>query len=205
MCNSGAILGTARKLKHPWDWLCDACQLARVCWGTCCEGFCWKEGLHYRIKRSARYPLECKQVQRALGKSSRSCHQTSYNQPWFTSLEIPWGFLAWAVLRWLSRGLCHSRKCQFKDIIWEKKVWFAIDQQMFAWETFCKRWNMERKPVLILVPGSRKYLASRKRMMCVKNVGAHVQRRSLEYQRYEKTGQEIKFPCSQERRKETSK
>ncbi len=65
----------------PWDWLWDACQLARVRWGTRCKGFCSKEGPHYCIKWIARNPLERDQVQRALGKSSRSCCQTSNNQP----------------------------------------------------------------------------------------------------------------------------
>ncbi len=150
--------------------------MKKVCWGTRCK----KNRPHYQIEWSARNPLEHKQVQRALGKLSRSCHQTSNNQPWFTSLEIPWGFLARAVLHWLSGGLCHARKCQLKDIIWEEKVWFAIAQRMFAWETFGKSWNGERKPVLILVPGSRKHLASKKCMMCAKNMGVHVQRSSLE-------------------------
>ncbi len=54
-------------------------------------------------------------------------------------------------------GLCHARKCQFKDIMSEEKVWFAIAQWTFAWETFDKRWNWERTPVWILeyqVPAS---------------------------------------------------
>jgi hypothetical protein len=42
----------------------------------------------------------------------------------FASLEIPWGFLSQAVLRWLSGGLCHTRKCQFGNFAWEK-VWFC--------------------------------------------------------------------------------
>ncbi len=150
--------------------------MARVNWGTCCEGFYCKEGPHYRIEQSARNPLEHKQVPRVLGESSRSCCQTSNNQPLFTSLEIPWGFLTWAVLHWFIGGLCHARKCQFKDITWEEKVWFTIAQWTFAWETFGKRWNGERKPVLILVPGSHKRLASRKRVMCARNMGAHVRR-----------------------------
>jgi hypothetical protein len=50
---------------------------------------CSKEGPHYRIEQSVRNPLERDQVQRALGKLSRSCHSTSNNQPLFTSLEIP--------------------------------------------------------------------------------------------------------------------
>ncbi len=179
--------------------------MARVRWGTRCKGFRCKEGPHYCIEQSARNPLECNQVPRALGKLFRSCRQTSISQPWFTSLEIPWGFLAQAVLRWLSRGLCHRRKCQFEDIMWEEKIWFVIAQWMFAWETFGKRRNGERKPVLILRPCSHKHLALRKFIMCARNMGPHVRCGTSEYQRYEKTGQEIGFPCSQERHKETSK
>ncbi len=115
-------------------------------------------------------------MQRALGKLSRSCCQTSNNQPWFMSLEILWGFHAWAVLRWLSGGLCHTRKFQFKDITREEKVWFTIAQWTFAWETFGERRNGEKIPVLILVPSSHKRLALRKRIMCARNMGAHVWR-----------------------------
>ncbi len=145
--------------------------------------------------------IRCKQT---LGKSSRNCHQTSNNQPWFTSLETPWGFLAQILLRWLSGGLCHARKCQFKDIMWEEKVWFTIAQRTFAWETFGERRNGERKPVLILVPGSHEHLALRKRIMCARNMGAHV-RHGIWSKKGIKTGWEIGFPHSQERYKETSK
>ncbi len=169
-------LGTTvdQRFDVPWDWLQDACQIARVHWGTRCKGFCCEGGPHYWTEQSARNPLECEQAPRALGESSRSFHQTSNNQPLFMSLEIPWGFLAWAVLCWLSGGLCHARKCQFEDIMWEEKVWFVIAQLTFAWETFGKRQNGERKLVLILVPGSRKCLASRKGVMCARNMGAHI-------------------------------
>ncbi len=199
-------LGTTANQRYdiPWDWLQYACPMARVHWGTRCKGFCCKEGPKYCIEWSARNPLEQEQVQRVLGKLSRSCHQTSNNQPLYTSLEIPWGFLAQAVLRWLSGGLCHERKCQFEDFIWEEKVWFTITQRTFAWETFGERRNGERKPVIILIPGSCERLALRKCVMCARNMGAHVQHSTLEYQRYEKTGREIGFPSSQERRKETS-
>ncbi len=90
-------------------------------------------------------------------------------------LEIPWGFLAWAVLGWVSGGLCYARKSQFKDIMWEEKVWFAITQRTFAWETFGKRRNGERKPVLIQIQGSCKHLALKKCIMCARIMGAHVQ------------------------------
>ncbi len=110
-------LGTTANWRYdvPRDWLRDACQMARVWWGTHCKGIRSKEGLHFRIERSARNPLERNQVQRALVKSSRSCRQTSNNQPWFTALEIPWGFLAWDVLHQLRVGLCHVRKCQCEE------------------------------------------------------------------------------------------
>ncbi len=169
-CASRQLGTTAdRRYDVPWDWLWGACQMSRVHWGTQCEGIFSKEGPHYWIEWSARNPLECKQVPRALGESSRSCRQASNNQPLFMSLEIPWGLLAWAVLCWLSRGLCHARKCQFEDNTWEEKVWFAIAQQTIAWETFGKRRNGERKPVLILVPGSHKHLAL-KNALCVPEV-----------------------------------
>ncbi len=121
-CCASRQLGTTayRRYDVPWNWLRDASQMARVHWGTCCKGFCSKEGLHYQIEQSARKQLERDQVQRALGKLSRSCCQTSNNQPWFTSLEIPWGFLASAVMRWLSGGLCHARKCQFEEFCVKK-------------------------------------------------------------------------------------
>ncbi len=163
-----------RRYDVPRDWLWDACQMARVYWGTRCEGFRSKESPHYRMERSARNLLERDQMRRAPEKSSRSGHQTSNNQTLFTSLEIPWGFLSWAVLRWLSGGLCHARKCQFKNIMCEEKVWFGIAQRTFAWETFGKRQNGKRRPVLIHVPGSHEHLALRKRVMCTSSMGAHV-------------------------------
>ena len=38
------------------------------------------------------------------------------------------------------------------------------------------RRNGERMPVLFLVPGSHEHLTLRKRVMCARNMGAHVQR-----------------------------
>ncbi len=157
------------------DWLQEAWQMARVCWRTRCEGFHSKEGPHYQIEQSARNLLEQDQVQRAPEELSRSWCQTSNNQPLLMSLEIPWGFLSQAVLRWLSEGSCHARKCQFKNIMWEEKVWFAVAQWTFARETFGERRIGEIKPVLILVPGSHKRLALRIHIMCARNTGAHAQ------------------------------
>ncbi len=136
------------------------------------KDFCSKEGPHYCFEQSARNPLEHDQVWRVLGILSRSFLRTSNNQPWFISLEIPWGFLAQAVLRWLSRGLCNAIKCQLKDIVWEEKVWLTFPKWMFAPETFGKRQSVERKPVLSLVPGASKHLALKNsRILCPKHGG----------------------------------
>ncbi len=126
-CASRQLGTTAnRRYDVPRDWLREACQMARVHWGTRCKGFCSKEGPHYLMKWSARNHLECNQVQGAPEKSAGSCHQTSNNWPLFANLEIPCGFLSQAVLYRLSRGLCHARKCQFGNFAWEEKVWFKI-------------------------------------------------------------------------------
>ncbi len=46
-CTSRQFGTTAnQRYDVPWDWLWDACKMARVRWGTRCEGFCSKEGLH---------------------------------------------------------------------------------------------------------------------------------------------------------------
>ncbi len=64
------------------DWLREACQMARVRWGTRCKEFCSEEGPHYQMEHSARNHLERNQVQRGPEKSSSSCRQTSNNQPY---------------------------------------------------------------------------------------------------------------------------
>ncbi len=49
-------LGTpvAQRYDVPWDWLWYACHMAGVHWGSHCEGFCSKEGPHYRLEQSTR-------------------------------------------------------------------------------------------------------------------------------------------------------
>ncbi len=86
-----------------------------------CKGVCSMEDPHYCICWSTRNPLQQDQVQRALWILSISCHRTSNNQPLFTSLEIPWGFLPWVVLRGISRGVCHARKCKLEYFFVRKK------------------------------------------------------------------------------------
>ncbi len=56
----------------------------------------------------------------------------------FMSLEIPWGFHTWAVLRSLA-GLMSCEKVSVWGILWVRKVSFTFPQQTFAPETFGKR------------------------------------------------------------------
>ncbi len=47
------------KYDVPWDWLQEACHMARVCWEAHCKGFCSEEGPHYQMEQSVRNQLEC--------------------------------------------------------------------------------------------------------------------------------------------------
>ncbi len=93
----------------------------------------------------------------------------------FARLEIRSRFQSQAVLHWLSGGLCHARKCQFKD--WPRKGMICVCPMDVCTRNLCReRQNGERKPVLILVPGTHKCLTLRKHVMCARNFGAHVRR-----------------------------
>ncbi len=70
--------------------------------GTCCKGFCSKEGPHYCIERKLEESNRTWSSAKSTWESSRNCHRTSNNQPLFTSLEIPWGFLTQALLCYLA-------------------------------------------------------------------------------------------------------
>ncbi len=184
------------KCDIPRDCLWEACHMARVHWEARCEGFRSKEGPHYQLEQSERNQLERDQVQRALEDKQQSTL--------FTSSEIPLQFQSRAVLHWLSGGLCHTRKCQFKDL--DKKKGMICDCPMdVGTRNLCKeRRNGERKPVLIQVPGAHKCLTLRKLVMCARNMGAHVQR-SIRSTKGIKMGLEIGVLCNQERCGEKSK
>jgi hypothetical protein len=75
----------------------------------------------------------------------------------------------------LAKAYVMQENVSSRNFAWEEKVWFASSLWTFAWETFDERRNGERKPVLILVPGSHKHLSLIKRVMCARNMGVHVQ------------------------------
>jgi hypothetical protein len=51
-CAVGDVV--AQRYDILWDWPWDACHMAGVRWVSRCEGFCSKEGPHYRLEQSAR-------------------------------------------------------------------------------------------------------------------------------------------------------
>ncbi len=192
-------LGTTANQRYyvSWDWLWDACQMARVHWETPCKGFCSEGGPHYQIDQSARNQLECNQVLRVPEKSSRSWHQTINNQ----SLLMVWKSLGDSFPElycvYLAKALS-CKKVSIRGFLWEDKVWPAIAQRTFARETFDNMRNRERMPVQILVPGSHERLTLRKRVMCARNLGVQV-RRDIRSKKGMKTGWEIGFLRSQEK------
>ncbi len=120
------------------------------------------------------------------------------------TLEIPWGFLAWAVLHRLSRGLCHARKCMFKEFCMRRKG-MICDLPMDV----CMR-NLWRKAERGKKTGTnsctrfpRASCFKKTCHVCQKYWGACTTWYS-ENQRYTKMGWEIGFPRSQERRKEAN-
>ncbi len=170
------------KYDVPQDWHWDACHMAGYIEDPAAKDF----------------------VARKAHTIALSKVQGTWQSTLFTSLEIPWGFLTQAVLRSLA-GLMSCKKVLVQGFLWVKKVWFAFAHWLFAPETFGKRQKRERSPVLILLPGSHERHASRNpRVLCQKYGGACTMY-YLVVPKVQEMGQEIGFPCSQERRKEISK
>jgi hypothetical protein len=107
----------------------------------------------------------------------------------FTSLEIPWGFHTRAVLHSLA-GLMSREKVSVRGFLWVRKGWFAFAQWTFASETFGKR---------------RKTSCFQKPMHSVPEIWGRMYDVPARSAKDMRTGQEIRFPCSRERREEISK
>jgi hypothetical protein len=122
----------------------------------------------------------------------------------FTSLEIPWRFLTQAVLHSLAR-LMSRAKVSVWGFLWVRKVWLAFAQRMFTPETFGKKGKGEKSPVVSLLPGSHECLALRNPGVLCQKYGGACTTYYLVVPKVQETGQEIRFPCSQERCKKISK
>ncbi len=185
------------------DWIWDACHKAGVCWGTRCKGFCTKEGLHYCFEQSVRDPLERDQVRITLGICPEAViGQATINliHEFGTPLRIPYP----SCIALLS-GAYVMRESWAWGFLWVRKVWFTFAQQMFSPETFSERRKGERSQVVSLLPGFLEHLALRNpRILCQKHVGTCTTY-YLKVPKVQEMGQEIGFPCSQERREEISK
>ncbi len=107
------------------------------------QSICSEEGPYYRFEQSTR-------------KLSSDKQQSTYSRVWISFGDsIPGLYcVAWP-------GLGHTRKCQFKDFCeWERYNLCSV-QRTFAAETYGKRRKRENLPVVKLLPGSHKRLASR--------------------------------------------
>ncbi len=107
----------------------------------------------------------------------------------FTSLEIPWGFHTWAVLHSLAE-LMSRKKVSVQGFLWVRKVSFMFAHQTFAPKTFGKR---------------RKASCFEKPTHSGPEIWGRMYDVPAQSAKGTKTGWEIGFPCSQERRKEISK
>jgi hypothetical protein len=157
------------------DWLWDVCQLARVCWGTHCRGFCSKEGLHYCIEWSTRNPLERDQVQRALGKLSRSCHQTNNNEPWYTVWKSLGDSLPKLYCVDLAKAYVTQESVSLRILGENKRYDLQLPNGRLHEKPSAKGRTGKENWYWFLEPGSHEHLPLRRRVMYARNMEAQVQ------------------------------
>ncbi len=151
-----------------------------------CEGIWSKEDLHYCIRQSARNLLEQNQVQRASWKSSRSCYRKSNNQPRFTSLEIPWGFLAWAVLCRLTEAHVTWESTSLR-ILCKKEIYDTqLPNRRSHQKSSTKSGNRKQTRYWVHYQGPINVLLWGNSAICARIMGVHVWRTTLECPRFEK-------------------
>ncbi len=152
-CAVGDLVAQRYDILH--DWLWDACHMAGVRWRSRCKGFRSKEGPHYCLEQSTR-------------KLSLDKQQSTYSQVWKSLGDSIPELYCVAEL-----GLGHARKCQFKDFCEKERYDSCSVQRTFSAETFGKRRKRENSPLVRLLPGSHKRLASKNpRVLCQKHGGA---------------------------------
>jgi hypothetical protein len=176
--------------------------MARVHWGTRCKGFVarkvcttkWNK-VHGTIWNA----IKCKERLRSHPEAvDRQATINLILQVWkslgdsFPELYCIDLAEAYVTPENVSLEIFQRRKGMIRDRLMD-----VCMRNLWRW------WNGERMPVLILVPCSHERLTSRKRVICARNMGAHVQH-GIWSTKGIKTGWEIGFPCSRERRKETS-
>ncbi len=148
-----------------WDWLQEACHLVRVRWEARCKGFRSEEGPHYHFLAKCQEPAGMHTGAKSAWEGIWQLSFDKQQSTLFTRLEITLRFQSRAVLHWLSGGLCHARKCQFENKT-KKGMIRVCPTDVRTRNLRRERRNGERKPVLILVPGTHEHLTSRKHVMC---------------------------------------
>jgi hypothetical protein len=153
------------------EWFQEACHLARVRWEARCEGFCSKEGPHYRLEQKVRNQLERDQVQRAIEKSSSSCLLTSNNQPYLQGQKSVHNSSPGLYCVYLAEAYVAQENVSSRLSTRRKGMIHICSTDIHTRNLRTERRNGEGKPVLILVPGSHDRLTSRKHIMCARNRG----------------------------------
>ncbi len=169
-CKSSTIEGllyTADPVKCKKGMLSDQPWLSRItstvllcCWGQQSLNEMTSFGTYFEMHATWQGYIEDPAAKDFVARKARTI---ALSKVWgtrqstlFTSLEIPWGFITRAVLH-SSAGLRSRKKVSVWGFLWVRKVWFAFAQQTFALETA----EREKSPVVSLLPGSHKRLASR--------------------------------------------
>ncbi len=199
-------LGTTadRRYNIPRDWLREACQMARVHCETRCTGFCCKECPNYRIEQSARNQWNAIKCKEPLGSHSeaviRQATISLYSQVWKSLGDsLPELFCANLAEAYVTRESVSLRTlCEKKSMIRDQPTDVCMRnlQQKAEWGNNTCTNPCTRFP--------RASCFKKTCNVCQKYGGTYTTW-YLENQRYKKTGQEIGFLRSQERRKETSK
>ncbi len=74
---------------------------------------------------------------------------------------------------------------------YEKVGMFCVCPTDIRMRNLWQKLERGKKTSASLAPGSHEHLALRKHVMCARNMGAHVQHTTLEYQRYEKWNKKL--------------
>ncbi len=144
--------------------------MAGVCWGSCCKGFCSKEGPHYRLEQSARKLSSDKQQSTLL-----------------TSLDIPWGFHTQAVMHSLARPRSCKKVSVSARILVRKKGMICVQSNGRSHQKpsakggkrkIHRYWGYYQVPTSIFLRETY--------MFCARNMGTHVWHTSSECQWYKK-------------------
>ena len=199
-------LGTTVAWRYdvPWDWLWDACHMARVCWGTRCKRFSARNactialskswGTHWNVIRCKEHLANCPEA--VLG-------QATINIDWqvWKSLgdTLPKLYCIDLVEAYVTQESASLR------MLCKKRYDLRLPNGHLYQKPSAKGKKGKENLCWVYCQVLASILLQETYVFCARNMGVHVRRTTSKCQRYKKMGWEIGFPCSQERCKEISK